>query len=560
MKKYIIFITMLLITPFLSSCYDMVEEKRLECERLVSTHLDNSMCDNFDMYKSSGNGDVNTGRGMAQKIAIANCQKARACIGILESKYEKALWTNRPDTASPYQQADGEQEGSIVIEIKKDISSLLVTSSNQEGNALATGAKTVANAILDAISKHKDKLDTTFTVEAKQGKFTKTNTNKITFTLRDFLKLKGVVKLGYQTYDCHDSTILNKDFETFTIGANTPRGIVKLREFLSPFRCEDYFTITTTLDKRTTGERSRPPNTMIEGPNTLTSKSKSGFTSKQLMYVNSAEGVVTLFPLKDEASSYSNGSFYQFSNKSCSYERKTSSSTNESLNDSLASLKHHNIGLVDDDKAIIEFGIKRKFKDKLIVNWKALRSSGSWSKQYSYHKNYGDDDNDIEIPAELKNLQKFITAGIAEGSKNSHKMSEMILETLPLTEKDNCHVRRFTDIWDVGKYKRVDDEDYSISISPATRSEIKLFKAAKDSGDYRYHRASKPPVEKLSNYEKEPNSLLDTIQNSTYNQLSKSEKKAWDKTADLEQSKIDSKKAEAEFNNASFESLEMFTE
>jgi len=321
--------------------------------------------------------------------------------------------------------------------------------------------------------------------------------------------------------------------------------------------CPYYFIITTTLNEISTGQKNRGPNTMLSGPKVLTSTSDSSTTSKQLMYVNPSKGVVTLLALKDEAKSHMSSSFYQLNHKSCQYEEKTTSSTNEHLNDSLAVLKHHSIGLGDNSNAQLTFGIRRSFKNKFKVNWETLRTSGSWSQQYSESKNYGDE---ADMPEEVKKLKNIIMSGIEEGSNNHKKMSETILKTLPLGEKEKCHVRGVNDLFSLGgNYQRIDDVTYSMSISPATQSEIKLFKSAKDTGAYRNYSGSKPPVKKISHYEKEPTSLFDALQNSTYNQLSKSEKKAWDRTLEVEQEKIDSKKSESEFDDLSIDDLEMFS-
>lgn len=243
--KFYQFIIIIFISYLFTGC---VESYETECERLIATHLNNPMCDDFDYYKSSGNGDLNSRSrgGSARSLAISNCRKARECIGVIESKYEEKLWTDSPLTASTYlhQEADGNEKGRVAIEINEKIGSRLIKQpteikSNQIGTGLNAGMTTVASAMLDAIATHKDKLDTVFIVKAKQGSFIETNSNQITFRLRDFLVAKGKIKLNYQTYDCHDEFVIDKEFETFIIEVEG----VRLREFKAPFRCKGYIIL-----------------------------------------------------------------------------------------------------------------------------------------------------------------------------------------------------------------------------------------------------------------------------------------------------------------------------
>ena len=80
-----------------------------------------------------------------------------------------------------------------------------------------------------------------------------------------------------------------------------------------------------------------------------------------------------------------------------------------------------------------------------------------------------------------------------------------------------------------------------------------------DNEDIQSYRARKKPEKKVSNYEKESNSIFDMIQNSTYDNLDNKDKKAWDNADKEHKDAMQNKKDLEEFEELSIDDLEMFT-
>ena len=431
---------MVLISLSLFGCMTTKEREAAEieeCERLIETHLNSPMCANLDYYKSSGNGDLNT-RGYAgpKAVSIGNCRKARKCIGFVESKYEKALWTNGQVTASPYidQKADGKSEGNVVVKIaellaakkaKEDDSVIKGDQTNNDsnkeiraGNIASEGAQATVNGILNVIGRQKDKLDTVFTVEAKQGIFTQTDSRIITFTLRNFLEAKGRIELHYRTYDCNEEFIINKEFETFTIGVNSDKGIIKLREFNAPFLCQPYFTVTTSQKTTTT---VRP----IEKYRGINKELKSYQEDKDTyyIYVDADKARIVQYHVDRKSTRKIHREQYTLNMDSCQYEIEKENKLIKNMGgrDILKS-EDAGWGFEDDTNIYVDLPSSDK---QLSVTWGSLKKNGSYSSSKKYKK---------EIPQFVKKMMGKVNDMATLFRKESKNNKEMeIFKSLMIT-------------------------------------------------------------------------------------------------------------------------------
>ena len=273
--------------------------------------------------------------------------------------------------------------------------------------------------------------------------------------------------------------------------------------------------------------------------------------------------------LEGDAHSSKRGSYHQFNSASCTYELKSKSSKDENLNYSMASLKNHNIGLVDDDKATIELQVRSSpFKKNFSIDWSTLQNSGSWSGHGSFNKsNNSDGLDDLDVPEGLEGL-----SGIANTVKNtiiamrkelgpkSKEITQIGVDNFARSQKEACHNKRVHEGFFVSEKKTTSlNIEVDISIQPATNYEISLMEKILDDEDIQSYRARRKPEKKVSSYEKESSSIFDMIQNTTYDNLDNKDKKAWDNADKEHKDAMQNKKDLEEFEELSIDDLEMFT-
>ena len=331
----------------------------------------------------------------------------------------------------------------------------------------------------------------------------------------------------------------------------------------------NYFTIDTKIERQENSRTDRGDNVMIDGPKSLISSWNTVKESKQIMYIDAANGNIRMSALEGDAHSSKRGSYHQFNSASCTYELKSKSSKDENLNYSMASLKNHNIGLVDDDKATIELQVRSSpFKKKFSIDWSTLQNSGSWSGHGSFNKsNNSDGLDDLDVPEGLEGL-----SGIANTVKNSiiamrkelgpksKEMTQKGIDNFARSQKEACHNKRVHEGFFVSEKKTTSlNIEVDISIQPATNYEISLMEKILDDEDIQSYSARRKPEKKVSSYEKESSSIFDMIQNSTYDNLDNKDKKAWDNADKEHKDAMQNKKDLEEFEELSIDDLEMFT-
>jgi len=331
--------------------------------------------------------------------------------------------------------------------------------------------------------------------------------------------------------------------------------------------CPYYFTITTKIEHKEDSRKDRGANVMIDGPKSLISSWNTTQISKQIMHVDTANGSIRMLALEGDAHSSRQGSYHQFNDASCTYELKSKTSKDENLNYAMTSLKHHNIGLVDDDKATIELQVRSTpFKKKFSIDWRTLQNSGSWSGHGSYNKSNNGDGFDLDVPEGLEGLSgitntiKDLVANIRkEVGPKSKEMIQMGIDNFGRSKKENCHQKRVHEGFFVSENKTSSmNIEVDINIRDATNYEISLMEKISDDEDIRSYEARKKPVKRKSNYEKGASSSLDAIESMMYDQLSNADKKAWDRADKEHKDAIQSKKDVEEFNTLSIDDLEMF--
>ena len=327
----------------------------------------------------------------------------------------------------------------------------------------------------------------------------------------------------------------------------------------------NYFVIETKMERKEESRKDRGENVMISGPKSLLSSWNTTQISKQIMHVNAANGNIGILALKGDAHSSKRGSSYRFNSASCSYETKSKTSKDENLDYDMAELKQHDIGMVDDDKATIELEVRNApFKKKFSIDWKTLQNSGSWSGHGSYHKRHHSDGLDLEVPKGMGELsgiankvKGLVTAMRKEVGPKSKEMVQMGIDNFGRSKKENCHQMRVHEGFFVNEEKTSStDIEVDITIRDATKLEIDLMENVSDKEGMRSYRAKKI---KQSKFEKKPQSLFDSLQNSVYTDMSQKDKKAWDKADKEHKKEVQNKKDLEEFNNLSIDDLEMFT-
>jgi len=419
-----------------------------------------------------------------------------------------------------------------------------------------------------------------YTLTAKQGVFTKTNSKEIKFTPYDYLQARKKLKFKYKTYNCNQKNIRDKEFETFILTRNnflgaensTYMGKVKLIEKKVNFRCKPYyFIIETKIKEKYISRKTKGANSMINTPNSLISSWNTTHISKQIMHIDAARGSIKMAPLKGDGHKIVRGKYYKFNNKNCTYEPKSNITKDENIRYSIATLKHHNIGLVDDDKATIELEVSdTPFKKIFSINWKTLENSSSWSGDGAYHNmsTRGDMDMDLdkipegmeEVSALGNTIKNLILAQRKAFGAKSKEMTQEGIKYFARSEEEACHQKRGHEFFFVNKkITKSTDIEVDIKIRDATKYEIDLMENIVDNSDIRTFRARKKPIKRVSRYEKDASSSLGAIENMMYDQLSNRGKKEWDKADKEHEDAIKNKKDVEEFDNLSIDDLEMFT-
>ena len=230
----------------------------------------------------------------------------------------------------------------------------------------------------------------------------------------------------------------------------------------------------------------------------------------------------------------------------------------------MAKIVRHNILNANKDDAFIELKVRNNnFTKKFKIPWRTLSDNGSWSGSGSKSTYDAPSAEDKAMENRIKNTEIYnMVTGLGEGLKNSGALAKgnesgrKAAAALGMNKEMLCTI--YSGEFIFGEFEKVDlsfNATININISPASKFEIEEFGLLEDTG--KIHSIKAKNI-KLSQYEKEPQSILDSLQNSIYDDMSQKNKKAWD-IADKEHADaIQNKKDLEEFDRLSIDDLEMF--
>lgn len=297
----------------------------------------------------------------------------------------------------------------------------------------------------------------------------------------------------------------------------------------------NYYTLKTTVERKEVNRKERRGNSMVPGPRNFITTNIIETKSNQIMYIDAKKGRLVLLPAKDKDSSRANLQSYKFDSKACQYDLLTDTQLDKHITHRQASILRHNIGLVNDDNANIVFKIRNSQSlGDILINWKELENNGHITKSGT-HK------NETERLASISFGRDY--------DKKQDKVASIVLHNIPLDKKGRCRARAVHDGL-IGKGNSQSDISfkYEIEINQASMDDVNKFRSSNVSDRWE-HRAK---IKKPSQFEKEPDGILDSIEGQTYNDLFESEKKKWDNT-------VDSQKEKEEYKSTTIDDLEMFT-
>ena len=300
-----------------------------------------------------------------------------------------------------------------------------------------------------------------------------------------------------------------------------------------------YYNITTTIERKEESRQERLGDSMVSGPRTFITTNIVETKSKQLMYIDSKKGRVVMLPLKDQDASRANLQSYKFDEKSCSYHLVTDTQIDKHIRHKQVTVIRHDIGLVDDDKATITLQVRDSvLKKELTINFQDLESTGHVLKSGTFRNE----------------TQRH--GGISFGkdyTKKQDKAASIVLENIPLGKNGQCQVKSVHDGF-IGEGPSQFDISfkYYVEINKADFIDIEIFKSSSVRDHWEY-RAIKKKEKKPSQFEEEPNGILDIMESQMYNDLSQDDKQKWDDVAD-------SQKAEDEFEGMTIDDLQMYTD
>lgn len=307
---------------------------------------------------------------------------------------------------------------------------------------------------------------------------------------------------------------------------------------------ENYYTLTTTIERKIESRKERRGNSMVAGPKSFITTNIVETKSKQLIYIDFDNRKVILLPLKDQDSSHANLQSYKFDTKACRYDLVTDTQIDKHIKHRQTSIVRHDIGLpnrleeINIENETIVFQIRNSgLKKDITVKYMDLLTKGYILQKDTYQKE----------------TRRF--NGISFGRDydlKQDKAASIVLQNLPLNKKERCHMKAVHDGFiGEGSSQSTLSFKYEIEINMANQNDVDMFESSNVHDRWEY-RAVKKKEKKPSQFEEEPNSILDLIMGEAYNDLQEDEKKEWDDVADSE-------KAEEEYDGMTIKDLQMFT-
>ena len=369
-----------------------------------------------------------------------------------------------------------------------------------------------------------------YKVKVKQGIFLDTGSNTISFTLNDYLEKKGTFR--YQIYDCNDETIVDKNFETFTLSEISTLGKdgletkIQLQTIKVPFGCKGpYYTIRTVVEKTETKE---PP--MRTGGRTLDLDTVTLKDTKQVVYIDPIKGEIINVPFIQETLVKKTTEKYKLNTSSCQYEVVKKVEELPYHKSSFAYLNNLSSSLAFTKNTVLDLQISGIREKKIKVPWHELKESGRFSDTSHWVKKK----TKIEKESEVKKMFKLNAKGQNKLPllKDVSNFGIAVEQALGQDAKDTgCRIQReFYDVLENGAniIHPTVSYRYKVNIYQSSKNDIEKAKNIIErmenySGSYTeekqlYDGLNNPlyapksfEKEKSSQSEKEPSGILDTL-------------------------------------------------
>jgi hypothetical protein len=347
---------------------------------------------------------------------------------------------------------------------------------------------------------------TMYELEVNQGIFLDTGINKISFKLNDYLKKRKTFR--YKVYDCNDETIINKEFETFTLSeVSTLKkdGLevkIQLEKIKVPFGCKGpYYTVRTVVEKTETKEP-----TMRTGGRTLDLDTVTLKDTKQVIYIDPVKGEIINVPFVKEISVKKTSEKYKLNTSSCQYEVVKKVEDLPYHRASFSYLNNFSSSNTFTKDTVLDLQIS-SIKDKVIkVPWKTLKDTGRFSDSSHWIKKK----SKIEKESEVKKLFKLN----AEGQNKLPELKKVsnfgiaVEQALGQDAKDTgCRIQReFYDVLENGAN--------IIHPTVSYRYKVNIYQSSKDD-----IKEAKEIIERMENYSgsyTEEKQLYDALNNPLY--------------------------------------------
>ena len=370
---------------------------------------------------------------MSTQSILSNCVQANLSWGSSSSEVK----------------ADGISEGNVNVEI----------------NALEESILLVAQAAAE-------KPIIIYELEAKQGIFIDTGFNKTSFTLNDYLE-KGIT-FRYRTYDCDNETIVDKEYDTFTLSETSTFGkegietTIQLKEIKVPFICQTPYYTVTTSEKTTTIVKP------IENYRGIGQDLKSYQEDINIyyIYIDADKAKIVQYHVDAKSTRNIHREKYTLNMDSCQYEIEKEDKLIKNMG-GRDMLKSEDAGWGFEDDTNIYVVLPSSEKE-LSFTWGSLRETGHYRKKEKYKK---------EIPLFVKNMMVKMNDAATLFRKESKNNQEMeIFKSLydyPGTPKHvQCGGKVAMESFLIPPLDGLQDPDidFRIDIRPSTKAEIKVMK------------------------------------------------------------------------------------
>ena len=300
-----------------------------------------------------------------------------------------------------------------------------------------------------------------FKLSAKQGKIG--NSKELTFTDKEFKNKGKKLSFDYTTYNCYNSDIANREFETFTLSVNeqlSQKNPYKLKTYKVKFECPEPFftikTVTKTIAKHKPLENYKGINKTL--------KSYEKDTNYYYVYIDENKGIIKQAHIDRRSTRVIHREQWELNGNVCRYELKSEERKVKNLGGG-AIFKSQDSGWGIDDSSKFYVDLPESNKQFGFL-WGRLKNNRYLHKEFKYKQ---------FIPKMAIEFNKYMQ-GFITNYRDSAKNSKELDNFKSIYPNCRYHVSLDTILIPPVDITYVPDVEYQITIRPSTQNEIKVAK------------------------------------------------------------------------------------